>query len=72
MGNKWILDVLTDLRTFAVQNDLPQLATRLEETAALAHLEIASDRHQSQAFVSGGDGANVGRLSGKTGAGERL
>ncbi len=41
MTDDWILDVLTDLKDFAEGNDLPALAGRLEETRALAAVELA-------------------------------
>jgi len=42
MQNEWILDVLTDLRTFAQNNDLGALADQLENTRLLAATEMAS------------------------------
>ena len=42
MGQGWIIDVLTDLRTFAQLNGLPQLAAKLEETTRIAAGEIAA------------------------------
>lgn len=40
-GQRWIIDVLADLRTFAEQNGLPLLAAQLGDTAQLALIEIA-------------------------------
>lgn len=42
MGKDWILDVLTDLRTFAVSNGMPALAEQLDDTRIVAMSEIAS------------------------------
>ena len=42
MGNKWIIDVLTDLTTFAKSNGLDLLAAQLEQTAQVATVEIAT------------------------------
>ena len=42
MGHDWVLDVLTDLKTFARANGLPTLAAQLEDTAFVAQAEIAS------------------------------
>lgn len=42
MGQKWITEVLSDLRAFADQNGLPLLAHQLEVTASVARAEIAS------------------------------
>jgi len=40
MGNKWIIDVLADLKTFAEKNDMPLLAYQLDQTAGVAAAEI--------------------------------
>lgn len=42
MEHDWILDVLSDLRTYADRNGLPQLSEQLHETALLAAVEISS------------------------------
>ncbi|CUH77949.1 hypothetical protein SAMN04488093_107128 [Tropicibacter naphthalenivorans] len=42
MGHDWILDVLTDLKTFARANGMPSLASQLDDTAFVAQAEIAS------------------------------
>lgn len=42
MQNDWILDVLADLRRFALANDLAALATKLDDTVHVAAHEIAS------------------------------
>lgn len=42
MGQKWIIDVIADLRTFAEQNSMPLLARQLEVTSSIAQTEIAS------------------------------
>lgn len=42
MQNEWILDVLTDLRTFAHQNGLTVLAEHLDDTRLVAVAELAS------------------------------
>ena len=42
MGHEWIIDVLTDLKTFAVANDLDALAIQLDDTQLIALAEIAS------------------------------
>lgn len=43
MGNDWIIHVLSDLQSFAKDNDLPLLAVKLEQTALVASAEIRSD-----------------------------
>ncbi|NSX56846.1 hypothetical protein [Parasulfitobacter algicola] len=42
MKNKWILDVLFDLRAYAQENGLMALAEHLEEASFLASAEIAT------------------------------
>lgn len=41
MGNEWILDVLADLKDFAVKNDLPSLAQGLSDLSHNAVEELA-------------------------------
>lgn len=40
MRHNWILDVLTDLKTFAAINGLPALAEQLEDTQLVASAEL--------------------------------
>lgn len=40
--NDWILDVLVDLKTFALANGLGALAEQLDDTTLIAAAEIAS------------------------------
>ena len=40
MGQKWIIDVIADLRAFADQNGLPLLAHQLDVTSVVAQAEI--------------------------------
>jgi len=40
--NEWILDVLSDLNAFAVENGLIALAEQLDDTKLIAATEIAS------------------------------
>ena len=42
MANDWILDVLSDLKTFAQSNGLPALATQLDDATLIAATELAS------------------------------
>ncbi|MBU2991794.1 hypothetical protein Q4555_13905 [Octadecabacter sp. 1_MG-2023] len=42
MGQKWIIDVISDLRAFADQNGLPLLAAQLDVTSSIAESEITS------------------------------
>lgn len=60
MRSDWILDVLTDLKTFATANDLPVLAEQLDDTAIVALAEIAAlhERTQDKADVDDTIGRN--------------
>ncbi|GAA4217964.1 hypothetical protein J4E08_14865 [Sagittula sp. NFXS13] len=42
MGNDWILDVLTDLKTFARANGMPALAAQLDDASFVAQAELTS------------------------------
>lgn len=44
MGHQWILDVIVDLKSFAQQNALPDLADELDRVAAVAKAEIDPDK----------------------------
>ena len=47
--NEWILDVLSDLRTFAAANGLNVLAEQLDDTRLIAAAEIASGKKEVRA-----------------------
>ncbi|MEL6101875.1 MAG: hypothetical protein AAFV87_17915 [Pseudomonadota bacterium] len=59
MKSDWILDVLTDLKTFARANEMPVLAEQLDDTAIVAMAEISSMKERQHA--QGGDDDNVVR-----------
>ncbi len=67
MQNEWILDVLTDLRTFARRNGLGTLAIQLEDTRQVAARELASDNEgcagneSSPALAAGRNIGGLGR-----------
>jgi hypothetical protein len=66
MQNEWILDVLTDLRTFAHQNGLGALAEHLDDTRLIAAAELAlkdrdSSPHECVSAVT------LGQASGRAG-----
>ena len=44
MTNKWILDVLADLRTFSNENGLSATRKQLDHAMAVAAAEIASSK----------------------------
>jgi hypothetical protein len=48
MRSDWILDVLTDLKTFARANGLTALAEQLDDTSIVAMAEIASLKEQQR------------------------
>ena len=66
-NNRWILDVLMDLKAFALANDLEVLAEQLDDTTLIAATEIASQakkvREESNASSSrsGQDTGGLGR-----------
>ena len=65
--NDWILDVLADLKSFALANDLGALAEQLQDTTLIAAAEIASKTKEAQAQdhagqrQSGSDIGGIGR-----------
>lgn len=67
MRSDWILDVLTDLKTFARANGMPALAEQLDDTAIVAMTEIAAIRNAQDGQRDDGDPA-VGTYYGGTGA----
>lgn len=63
MRSDWILDVLSDLKTFAKANDLPVLAEQLDDTAIVALAEIAALQEKVQGKSNGDDhfgGTDIG------------
>ncbi len=46
--NDWILDVLADLKSFALANDLGTLAEQLDDTTLIATVEIASKAEEAK------------------------
>ncbi len=67
MRSDWILDVLADLRTFALSIELPVLAEQLDDTALVALAEIASreERMKARRYE---DDTSTGVHSGELGA----
>ncbi len=69
MSKSWILDVLTDLREFAAQNDMPIVAAELDDLVMVAMAEMASSPVPSMDVARDGTyGKAVGNLSGAPGA----
>jgi ABC-type transport system involved in cytochrome bd biosynthesis fused ATPase/permease subunit len=55
MGHDWIFEVLKDLRSYALSNDLPALAAKAEDALRVAEVEIAAKvREGSDGAQSGG------------------
>jgi hypothetical protein len=63
MGNKWILDVLADLKAFAEANDLPRLANQIELTSIVAAAEIIAGPDPRKGDI--GDVKGVGQRPGE-------
>ncbi len=59
MQYTWILDVLTDLRTFAQANGLLALAEQLDDASLVAATEIS----QTAGRVPGGVGLNADEVA---------
>lgn len=55
MRSEWILDVLSDLKTYALSSDLPQLAEHLDDAALVALTEIASHEERLQGQRDGAE-----------------
>ena len=68
MRSDWILDVLTDLKTFARANELTALAEQLDDTAIVAMAEIAALKEKQHRRTDDSD-YEVGTHFGGTGAG---
>ncbi len=68
MRSDWILDVLTDLKTFATANDLPVLAEQLDDTAIVALAEIAALLEKTQGVANGSEFEGSGDGLGGAGA----
>lgn len=51
MKSDWVIDVLSDLKEFAQQNDLPILAEQLDDTAIIALSEMTANLEDTNTFV---------------------
>ncbi|MBA3911468.1 MAG: hypothetical protein C0524_16720 [Rhodobacter sp.] len=51
MRHDWILDVLSDLHSYALANDLPDLASKVEEALTLARREIGEESQTEDPLV---------------------
>lgn len=70
MRSDWILDVLTDLKTFARANKLPALAEQLDDTEIVAMAELSA-RDEAKGEPRYEPATAHGNHLGGTGAGRR-
>lgn len=68
MRSEWILDVLSDLKNYALSSDLPQLAEHLDDAALVALTEIASQEERLQGQNNNGAKISTGIYPGGVGA----
>ncbi len=50
MRHDWVFDVLRDLKSYAVRNDLPQLAASVDQALAAAETEIGAPQGGTSAL----------------------
>lgn len=55
MSKNWIIEVLGDLRGFAATNDMPILASQLEEAIVVAATELGQDAPNAETTWHGAD-----------------
>ena len=60
MNADWILDVLTDLKSYATKNGLGVLAEQLDDTRLVAAAELASLETRRAPLTGRVDGAGAG------------
>lgn len=70
MGQKWIIDVIADLRAFADQNGLSLLAHQLDVTSKVAQAEIAS-MHEGAPHAANTNARQSSATLGETGTSHR-
>ena len=68
MRDDWILDVLADLRAFAMANQLPRTAEQLDDAALIALAEMSLQRERAMGQTHE-DRAASGTNLGKAGTG---
>lgn len=64
MRNDWILDVLTDLRTFAELNGMPATANHLSDACLVVAVELANKSAETQLDQACTHEIDIRRLSG--------
>ncbi len=65
MTNKWMIDVLADLRNFAAKQAMLELAEHLDDAILVASIEIRT--HSNQVVDVGVNGTKAGNISGTVG-----
>jgi predicted transcriptional regulator len=61
MRHEWIFDVLSDLKTYATNNDLPALAVKVEEAITIARAETDAQGEDGNGSVGHGGRRPPGR-----------
>lgn len=64
MHNDWILDVLADLRSFALLNGLDATANHLADAALVTAAELAQQEQATQVDRAGVHDSRFGTVSG--------
>ncbi len=67
MKENWVIDVLSDLRSFAHQNALPQLAEHLDDARLIAAAEIAAKDDRPAEITRDNATLEAGNFLGDTG-----
>jgi hypothetical protein len=60
MGSEWMLDVLTDLKSYAQKNGMAVLAEQLDDARLVAAAELATRSAARPSLTGRIDGAQVG------------
>lgn len=61
MRHDWILDVLSDLKAYALANNLPALAAKAEEALIVARVEIDASEDRGNGTSGHGGTPSSGR-----------
>ena len=71
MQNDWILDVLADLKSFAMANGLTDLAEQLDDATVIAAAEIASEAERVRGRLESDTAERTERNTGGAGCHQR-
>jgi hypothetical protein len=61
MRHDWIFDVLSDLKTYAIKNNLPALAVKVEEAMVIARAEADAQGEDGNGSAGHGGHSSSGR-----------